>query len=144
MLNRPCENVSGDLFIRFWDNGRDAALDFTVISSLSPTYLDKSAREPGSALTLAYNRKMDKAFDSCNKAGISFIPMAVEALGGWHDAALHNLDKISRRVAKKSGIDQTTAKKRLFQRLAVCLQRLNASAILTRQPSFMPTYIDGN
>jgi len=69
--------------------------------------------------------------------------MAVEALGGWHHTAVQNLDKISRRVSKKSCIDQATARKHLYQRAAVCLQRLNASSILARQPTFIPSYIDG-
>jgi len=59
-------------------------------------------------------------------------------------AGILSLFKISRRVAKKTCIDQAIAKKRLYQRASLCLQRLNASSILARQPTFAPTYVDGD
>ena len=110
----------------------------------SYSYLKKSSEEPGSALNRAFERKMESAFDACDRAGISFIPMAVEVLGGWHPSAVLQLDRIANRVAKKTLADYATTKRHLYQRLSICLQRINASLLLARQTSFAPTYVDGD
>ena len=47
----------GDVFIRRWADGKDAALDVTVTSSLASSNLAAAAIRPGGALDKAYDRK---------------------------------------------------------------------------------------
>ena len=78
----------GDVFIRRWADGKDAALDVTVTSSLASSNLAAAAARPGGALEKAYDRKMHDAADACREQGLVFFPIAFEALGGVHQVAV--------------------------------------------------------
>ena len=55
----------GDVFIRRWSDGKDAALDVTLTSPLASSNLAAATARPGGALDSAYDRKMrDTAEDS--------------------------------------------------------------------------------
>ena len=56
--------------------------------------------------------------------------------GDWHPESAAELKRIGDAIAKRSPIDNKTAVKHFFQRLAVLLQRGNAHLILSRQPSY--------
>ena len=63
------------------------------------------------ALKLAEERKMAAHNAECRGAGVSFVPLAVESLGGWsHEAALQ-ISRVSRLVGQRLAL--------LFQRLSV-------------------------
>ena len=44
--------------------------------------LTRAAATPGTALTVAYERKIRKSFEECRRQGVAFIPLAVERLVG--------------------------------------------------------------
>ena len=48
----------GDVFIRRWSDGKDAALDVTLTSPLASSNLAAATARPGGALDSAYDRKM--------------------------------------------------------------------------------------
>ena len=68
----------GDVIIRRWHNGQDVAIDVTVASPLSPTYVAGAAAEAGK--TLAKDRKMRDTAEACRTQGLQFFPLAVETL----------------------------------------------------------------
>ena len=39
---------------------------------------------PGRTLDVAFNEKCRDYLEACEREGISFIPLPVETLGGWH------------------------------------------------------------
>ena len=122
-----------DIFLRNWERGRDAALDVTVISPLQIAVVDQEAANPGYALKLAWDRKMRSAFEACRAQRVSFIPLPVETLGGWHPEAEKQISRIGRELARSSlGTDQKTASNHLFQRLSLSLQKGNAALLLSR------------
>ena len=45
----------------------------------------------GSALTVRFNKKMTKHGEACRLAGMAFMPMVVETLGGWEESAVLQL-----------------------------------------------------
>ena len=47
-----------DVYLRAWANGKDAALDVTVVSVLQKSLVAKAADEAGSALIFAWDRRM--------------------------------------------------------------------------------------
>ena len=78
----------------------------------------------------------------CRGAGVSFVPLAVESLGGWsHDAALQ-ISRIGRLVGQRLGTSPAEAVSHLFQRLSTCLWRENATMWAHRLPSHSWDHLD--
>ena len=88
-------NKPADVLISFLTGGQDTALDVTVRSPLSPTYVDRAAQTPGHTLTVAWDSKCMGTFEACAQQGLVFIPLPVETLGGWHDKAADQIRKIA-------------------------------------------------
>ena len=70
-----------DIFLPNWADGRDAAIDVTVINPLQQTFLNQSAANPGHALHKAYERKMTRHGEACRRAGITFTPLPLDTFG---------------------------------------------------------------
>ena len=70
-----------DVFLPEWANGRDAALDVSVISPLQQQMVRKAADEVGSAARKRYQEKNAKYFQPCADEGIAFFPLIVETFG---------------------------------------------------------------
>ena len=63
----------------------------------------------------------------------SQIPHPVETFGGWHPTAARHISRIGRELARSPAcVSQDTASKHLFQRLALSIQKGNASLFLSR------------
>jgi hypothetical protein len=136
--DRPAE-----VYIPMWAEGRDAALDVTVTSPLQVTQLHRAAVQAGAALQAAKSRNLAKSFEKCCSAGIVFLPLAIETLGGWNSDAITHIRKLGRQLARHSSTDEGTTIRHLFQRLSVFLQRGNATLRLGRRPQFAPPDLVG-
>ena len=71
------------------------------------------------------------------------MPLPVETLGGWHVDAITQLRRLSQSAARRSTSDERTAERHLFQRLAVALQRGNATLMASRETDFPDRRVDG-
>ena len=132
-----------DIFLPNWCRGRPAALDVTVISTMQPLTQSGAASEKGYALKVAEERKMAAHNAEFRGAGVSFVPLAVESLGGWsHEAALQ-ISRIGRLVGQRLGTTPAETVSHLFQRLSICLWRGNATMWARRLPSHS-AWSDGN
>jgi hypothetical protein len=69
---------------------------------------------------------MQKVGEVCRREGIAPIPLAVEALGGWHEVAVAEVRKLSAALARQRGDEEKEAARRLFQRISLLLMRWNA------------------
>jgi hypothetical protein len=123
-----------DVLIPNWSQGRDAALDVTVINPLQEATVAGAAAEAGQALTVAYDRKVRAVGEACSREGIRFIPLAAESLGGWHQVAVQEIKKVAGALARQQGDEEKDASRRLFQKLAMLLQRGNSALFLNRTP----------
>ena len=56
-----------------------------------------------------------------------FVPLALESLGGWHEAAIRELKKLGSALARHSGAEESTVIRHLFQRLSILLVMGNSS-----------------
>ena len=74
-----------DILLPNWERGQPAAMDVTVISSLQPLTLQRAASSAGHALSVGEQRKMSAHAPACRAVGVSFIPLAFEALAGMSD-----------------------------------------------------------
>jgi hypothetical protein len=119
-----------DVLIPHWTEGRDTALDVTVVSPLLTDRLANSVSTPGHTLTMtcAFNDKCRDYLAACQREGIAFIPLPVETLGGWHPKAVLQIKKLARTMGK----DEDEAIRHLFQRLAVLLVKGNAALLVNR------------
>ena len=123
-----------DVFIPHWAQGKDAALDVTVVNPLQAAMVNEAAGVAGHALQAAHKRKLDKSWEPCNRQGIVFLPLAVESLGAWHPLAVKEVKKLASAKARHSGDDESIETTRLFQKLSVALQRGNAALFNNRVP----------
>ena len=123
-----------DILIPGWANGKDAAMDVTVINPLQESQVRGAANTPGHAVSEAHKRKLDKSWESCNRQGICFLPIAVESLGAWHPSAIVELKRLGSALARHKGEEEGVTIGRLFQKLSVCLMRGNAALFNNRSP----------
>jgi hypothetical protein len=133
-----------DVLIPNWTGGRDTALDVTVVSPLLTDRVDNSITTPGHTLEVAFNDKCRDYLQACEREGISFIPLPVETLGGWHKKAVEQFRKLARAQARSTGKEEDDAIRHLFQRLGVLLVKGNAALLLNRIPSFPLPELDGD
>ena len=135
----------GDVLIRRWSDGKDAALDVTVTSLLASSNLAAATARPGGALEKAYDRKMRDTADACRQQGLVFLPMALETLGGMHQVAVNQLKRLGAALARHNGTDEREAVSQLFQRISLHLMRGNAALLTGRRPDsdYLAAELDG-
>ena len=71
-----------DVYLPNWKTGQPAALDIHVISTMQQQTLAGASTTPGYALQVGEERKMIAYARACRAAGVTFIPLVVEYLGG--------------------------------------------------------------
>jgi hypothetical protein len=121
-----------DILIPHWAGGKDAALDVTVINPLQIATVAEAAVRPGSALTVAFNRKVGSAGELCRRQGLAFVPLAAESLGGWHEVAVGEFRKLGAALGRHAGQEESEATSQLFQRLSILLMKGNANLFVNR------------
>ena len=130
-----------DIFLPYWKRGRPVALDVRVISTLLQFTVQGAATIQGHALLVGEERKLAAHAEACCSAGVTFIPLVVESLGGWSDEA-STIAAIGRLMGQRLGISPTECTRHLFQRCAISLWRGNPALWILRCPTRAPS-IDG-
>ena len=124
--------VTGDVLIRCWQDGKDGAIEVTVASPLAKSNLARAAAEKGAELAQACQRKTRETADACRQEGLVFIPFAMETLGGFHSVALTQVKMLASALARSKGSDENEAKNQLLGRLSLILMRGNAIMLASR------------
>ena len=119
------------------------ALNVTVVSPLQQGLVERAAVEPGHALVHAHQRKMRQSYDNFNDKDISFIPLPVETLGGWHSQAVVHITRLARQLARYTGREDEEVIRYLFQRLGILLMKGNAALLVNRVPTHPDPQVDG-
>ena len=104
--------------------------------------IQSAAVNQGHALLVAEERKLAAHGAFCQAAGISFIPLAFETLGGMSDTTADTITSLGRLIGQRFGISPSESSRQLFQRLAISLWRGNATAWIHRCPPPAPN-LDG-
>ena len=112
-----------DVFVPTWERGQPAAPDVTVVSTLQNQTVAEAASVSGYVLSVAKERKVAAHSEACQSAGVSFVPMVVETLGGWDEEAVRTITAIGRSQGQRLGIPPSDSTRHLFQRLTVSLWR---------------------
>ena len=77
-----------------------------MVNPLQAALVSQVAATPGHALDYDFTRKMTASGDACRRAGLAFIPMPVETLGGWHVEAELQVKKLGAALARQSGREE--------------------------------------
>ena len=137
-LSRPA-----DILLPTWSQGRPAALDIHVISPLQQQTVHGAASTPGHALQVGVQRKLTSHLSACRSAGVTFIPVVAEALGGLAEDTISIIKSFGESIAQRAApFDSTACTKQLFRRFAITLWRGNSVLWLRRLPTFAPS-VDG-
>ena len=108
-----------NIFLPNWCGGRPASLDVTAISPLQSLTLARAASMKGHALQVAEDCKRAAHNANCAAAGVVFLPIVVETLGGWSKEAVFHISKIRRLMGQYLGLPPNETTYHLFQRLAI-------------------------
>ena len=92
----------------------------------------------------AHRAKCRKYEERCAREGITFLPLAVDTLGGWHPAALDSIRRLGSQVARNVGKEDQEVIRHFRQRLAILLVRDNVAMLCSRTPTFSPPEVDGD
>ena len=117
-----------------------AALNVTVISPLQKLTMLEVSVIQGHALSVADRRKRASHQSACQAVGLSYVPLAVETLGGWSEEPVETIRHmyISQLQGQRLGLSILETIAHLFQRLAVQLRRGNACMWAMRIPVWSP------
>ena len=132
------------VLIPSWTGGQDTALDVTVVNPLQTALVTRASQEGDSAVENAHMVKARKYEERCSREGITFIPLAVDTLGGWHSIALKTITRLGRQLARNIGKEDEESVRHLRQRLAVLLVRDNVALLCARTPTFPDPEVDGD
>ena len=133
-----------DVLIPFWTSGKDTALDITVVNPLQTALVTRASQDGNSAVEHAHMGKARKYEERCAREGITFIPLAVDTLGGWHSTALETITRLGRQLARNIGKEDEECVRHLRQRLAILLVRDNVALLCARTPTFPEAEVDGD
>lgn len=73
----------GDICIPDWSQGKMAAIDVTIVSSLQSNTIIRAAEEAEVAALAAEEAKHRSYNIACRNMGLLFIPVTAETSGGW-------------------------------------------------------------
>ena len=115
----------------------------TVTHPLQAANVARAATVSGHAAAEAYACKMRLGAEECRRQGISFIPLAPESLGGWHEVGEKEVRKLGSALARQTGQVEEVAISRLFQKLSILLMKGNCALINNREPGLAHSNVDG-
>ena len=124
----------------------NGASDVHIISPLQQLTLSEAAYTPGHAIEVGVRRKVAANLPSCRSAGVDFIPIVAETLGGLAEDTISTISTlgmaITQRVGPTTDDDSSPAIRQLFNKYAVTLWRGNATLWMHRLPPVHPS-VDG-
>ena len=133
-----------DVLLPFWVNGKDAALDISIVNPMQQALLHQVARDGDSGVQHSFNTKVRKYSARCEAEGLVFVPVIVDTFGGWHRDSLEAITRLGRQVARQTGKEEDETVRQLRQRVAILLVRDNVAMFDSRSPSFPQSVIDAD
>ena len=124
-----------DVWVGNWGLHGPAAFDLAVTSGLRQGTAAQTLSDPDKTAAdyEARKRGYQSTAAQCQAVGLQFVPLVAEAIGGgWGPTATKTWGELAQAIGAKSGEGTAVEADRLFQTLAVTLQRENARAVLRR------------
>ena len=107
------------LAIPCWKRGQPAALDVTVIFTMQRATVNGAASTQGHALLVGEARKMSAREAACAAAGVTFVPIVMETLGGMSALTVDTLASLGRLLGQRLGVNTSDSVRHLLQRCSI-------------------------
>ena len=91
--------ILADVLVHNWSEGKPAAFDFLVTSSLNSLILSEAGVSPGAAAQASEIRKHNSNDGKCEDLGWVCIPLVVETYGAWGQEAVKSFAQLASRLA---------------------------------------------
>ena len=134
-MARDTARRPADVYMPRWHRGTPACLDFAVTSGMRDNFLARSILDNKAAL-IDYEDFKCSHLDTkrhCDREGMTFIPMIVEAVGGsWGPQAHKVWCELAKSTALATGEREDSIVQRIFQGMGLILHRENTRAIIRR------------
>lgn len=101
------------------------SVDVTIRYPLSPTYIPRIAQDPLGTAIRAEREKMDRYAAEARAQGVTFVPFALEATGGWGPAAVRLARELAMHASAHTHLTRQEAFTLCIQGLSVAVQRGN-------------------
>ena len=121
-----------NVLIHNWSQGKPAAFDFSVTSSLNSLNLLEAGVSPGAAAEASEIRKHNSNDGKCADLGWVCTPLVFETYGAWGQEAVKSFAQLASRLAITGSKPKSVITRDLYGRRNTCLVRSVASAILSR------------
>lgn len=126
-----------DILLLTWHHGRPAVLDIHVISPLQGLTLHQAAFTPGHALNMGVWHKLNAHLADCRAAGVDFVPIVSETLGGMAEDTISVVHAIGKAISLRTTRDTSSSvSSQLSHHLVILLWRGNARLWLNRYPTY--------
>ena len=109
-----------------YKEGKCLVWDFTCTDSLANSHIKETLNQPGAAAIKAEKLKITKYKQ--HQKDYFFVPIAVEAFGGWGPDGAALIKSLGKKIQDKSGKKRSTFF--LFQSISLAMQRGNAASVL--------------
>ena len=123
----------GDIYLPRWNGCKPLAIDVTITNPLNVDIVSKASTIQGAAAASKAEMKIKKHRELCIRNNMEFLPFAVETHGLFCDDGHSIIDKIACLIARNKRSKKSMERKRLVQRLSVCLQINVARMFIRRQ-----------
>ena len=110
-----------------WKRGRALVWDVTCADTFATSYVSLASTGAGQVANQAEQRKRQKYSDLATRC-YTFVPIAVETSGVFGEEAMQFFREVGRLTRLKSNDPKSF--QYLCQKISVCIQRFNSSAIL--------------
>ena len=131
-----------DVYLPRWCSGGPAALDFAITSGLQIGALAATATD-GTSATVTYQAKKRNHLNTeaqCREAGLTFVPMVAEGVGGgWGSDGQAVWKACARAIATTTGEQQGVVAEQIYQSLSILIHREGARAVLRRLQGVAPS-----
>ena len=133
-VRRPAGRRPADVWVGNWNMRGPAAFDLAVTSGMRARCLPASTTDAARPAEDYEARKRTHMNTQtvCAAEGLQFIPLVVEAGGGWAAAAMQTWKELGKLLAAKSGQSAEEETSQILQAFSVALQRENARMVLRR------------
>ena len=140
MVRRLSARRPADVYVPHWGLHGPAAFDLAVTAGLRHGTLHHLLSEAHKPVWDYEARKCShlQTQELCSAQGIQFVPLVVESRGSWGPTAVKTWLALAQATAAQSGEAVSVEASRLYEMLAVTLQRENARAVLRRLPDPAP------
>ena len=115
------------------DPSSDLCADLTI-TGLRDCYLSRTVDDGSYPAVQAHVRKENLVGAACRNFGLTFVPVAMCALGSMTPTTYNLISRISKDKAIRTGADISNTINNSFKKLNILLMRSNSNLLLNRCP----------